>query len=227
VGDQLFEELRVAISERDGDAVAIAERIVAEDGNAQAAIEVSTEAIREIGEKFETGELYLPDLMIAGREMEQVMAILKPHVRGTDGATSGGRVLIGTVSGDIHDIGKNLVATMLTVAGFDVIDLGINVTSMDFIKATQKESPDVIALSSLMTTSLPYQEEVLAFLNELGVRDQHYVIVGGGPVTPEFAGTLGADGWAQNAAMAVTLCNTLIKSEEPPASRTVVLGDSV
>ena len=101
-----------------------------------------------------------------------------------------GAVVFGTVSGDLHDIGKNLVATLLAVGGFEIIDLGVNVSPLEFIKAAREQKADILALSSLMTNSLPYQKEVIDLLTEMGQRGNYYVIVGGGPVTPEFAGRL-------------------------------------
>jgi len=200
----------------------IAEQIVASDGDIQQAIDTASAAIREIGRKFETGEVFLPDLMIAGKKMESCMAVFKPHLEVDQDKSVGGRIVIGSVTGDIHDIGKNLVATMLSVGGFEVVDLGVGVGAMDFIKAAKKERADIIALSSLMTTTLPYQKEVLDLLTEMGVRDNYFVVVGGGPVTPEFATEVGADGWAENAALAVSLCTTLMTSGDAPATKTVL-----
>jgi methylmalonyl-CoA mutase cobalamin-binding domain/chain len=131
--------------------------------------------------------------------------------------------VIGSVAGDIHDIGKNLVATMLSVGGFEVVDLGVGVPAMEFVRAAKKERADIIALSSLMTTTLPYQREVLDLLSEMGLRENYFVVVGGGPVTPDFAVDAGADGWAENAALAVTLCTTLMTSGKKPGVETVVV----
>jgi methylmalonyl-CoA mutase cobalamin-binding domain/chain len=221
----LVNQLREAVLGDAGqDEVAeIAEQIVASDIEIQDAIDTASAAIREIGEKFETGEVFLPDLMIAGKKMERCMAVLKPHIEIDGPASAGGRIVIGSVMGDIHDIGKNLVATMLSVGGFEVVDLGVGVPAMDFVKAAKKERADIIALSSLMTTTLPYQKEVLDLLSEMGLRDKYFVVVGGGPVTPEFATDVGADGWAENAALAVSLCTTLMASGESPPVKTIVV----
>jgi methylmalonyl-CoA mutase cobalamin-binding domain/chain len=200
----------------------IAEQIVAEGIDIQAAIDTASAAIREIGEKFETGEVFLPDLMIAGKKMERCMAVFKPQLEVERRTSTGARIVIGSVMGDIHDIGKNLVATMLSVGGFEVVDLGVGVPAMEFVKAAKKERADIIALSSLMTTTLPYQREVLDLLREMGLREKYFVVVGGGPVTPEFATEIGADGWAENAALAVSLCTTLMTSGKTPPVETVV-----
>jgi trimethylamine corrinoid protein len=221
---ELLNQLREALA---GDAsqervADIAEQIVAEGIDIQVAIDAASAAIREIGEKFETGEVFLPDLMIAGKKMERAMAVFRPHLEVERQAGAGGRIVIGTVKGDIHDIGKNLVATMLSVGGFEVIDLGVGVPAMEFVKAARKERADIIALSSLMTTTLPYQREVLDLLREMGQRDKYFVVVGGGPVTADFAVDVGADGWAENAALAVSLCTTLMMSGKIPPVETVV-----
>jgi trimethylamine corrinoid protein len=221
---ELLNELRDALA---GDASSeevsdIADRIVAQDVEIQKAIKTASQAIREVGQKFETGEVFLPDLMIAGKKMERCMAVFRPHIEIDDESSAGGRIVIGSVTGDIHDIGKNLVSTMLSVGGFEVVDLGVDVPAMEFIKAAKKEGADVIALSSLMTTTLPYQREVLDLLREMGLRDKYFVVIGGGPVTPEFAQDVGADGFAENAALAVSLCTTLMTSGKPPAVETVV-----
>jgi methylmalonyl-CoA mutase cobalamin-binding domain/chain len=221
---ELLNELRDALA---GDASSeevsdIADRIVAQHVEIQKAIKTASQAIREVGQKFETGEAFLPDLMIAGKKMERCMAVFRPHIEIDDESSAGGRIVIGSVTGDIHDIGKNLVSTMLSVGGFEVVDLGVDVPAMEFIKAAKKEGADVIALSSLMTTTLPYQREVLDLLREMGLRDKYFVVIGGGPVTPEFAQDVGADGFAENAALAVSLCTTLMTSGKPPAVETVV-----
>ncbi len=222
---ELLNQLREALQGDAGqnEVAEIAEQIVTSDIQIQDAIDTASAAIRGIGEKFETGEVFLPDLMIAGKKMERCMAVLKPHIEIEGQADAGGRIVIGSVTGDIHDIGKNLVATMLSVGGFEVVDLGVGVPAMDFVKAAKKERADIIALSSLMTTTLPYQKEVLDLLSEMGLRDKYFVVVGGGPVTPEFATEVGADGWAENAALAVSLCTTLMASGDTPPVKTVVL----
>ncbi len=200
----------------------ITERLTAGDANVLAAIDVATEAMEEIGDKFAAFEIFLPDLMIAGEKMKRCMDILQPHIQASGERKASGRVVLGTVSGDLHAIGKNLVATMLTVGGFEVTDLGINVSPLDFVKAAREQRADVVALSSLMTASLPYQKEVIDLLSEMGQRENYYIIVGGGPVTPEFATQIGADGWAENAAQAVGLCNQLIESGKTPPVETVI-----
>jgi methylmalonyl-CoA mutase cobalamin-binding domain/chain len=211
VGDATYEDVQ-----------AITERLVDQGVDVLAAIDVATEAMQEIGDRFAAFEIFLPDLMIAGEKMKRCMGILQPHIQATGREKASGRVVLGTVSGDLHDIGKNLVATMLTVGGFRVTDLGVNVSPLEFVKAAREQQANILALSSLMTASLPYQKEVIDLLTEMGQRGSYYVIVGGGPVTPEFARQIGADGWAENAAQAVGLCNELITSGKAPGAQTLV-----
>ena len=221
----LLEELRAAlVGDADYDEVtSLTEQIIAQGADPLSAIEVASDAMREIGDLFAAFEIFLPDLMIAGEKMKRCMALLQPHIKGAGGAVGGGKVLIGTVSGDRHDIGKNLVATLLAVGGFDVVDLGVNVPPLEFVKAGRDQRATILALSSLMTASLPYQKEVIDLLKEMGLRERHYVIVGGGPVTPEFAARIGADGWASNAAQAVTLCKQLVASGQTPPVPTMIM----
>jgi len=211
VGDASYEEV-----------TEITNRLITAGVDPLEAIDVASEAMEEVGERFEAFEIFLPDLMIAGEKMKQCMKLLQPQITVSGRQKGGGRVVLGTVSGDLHDIGKNLVATMLTVGGFEITDLGVNVAPLEFVKAAREQQADIVALSSLMTASLPYQREVIDLLTEMGQRDRYYVIVGGGPVTPDFAGAIGADGWAENAAKAVGLCKSLMASGQTPPVNTVI-----
>jgi methylmalonyl-CoA mutase cobalamin-binding domain/chain len=195
------------------------------DYDALEAIRVATKAINEIGDKFGCGELFLPDLMRAGEAMKQCMKVLSAHLDAEGQAKKKGTVIIGAVSGDIHDIGKNLVGTMLSVHGFDVVDLGVDVPPIEIAEAAERENAKFIALSSLMTTSMPYQRDVIDVLNEMGLRDQFFVVVGGGPVTPEFAQDIGADGWGSSAVTAVRVCDQLLESGEKPSSVKTILAE--
>jgi methylmalonyl-CoA mutase cobalamin-binding domain/chain len=223
---QLLVQLREALlsdASSYDDVVEITERLLAEGIDPLKAVDVASDAMGDVGERFEAFEIFLPDLMIAGEKMKLCMNVLQPHIQATGQVQAGGRVVLGTVSGDLHDIGKNLVATLLTVAGFQVSDLGVNVSPLDFVKSAREQAADIIALSSLMTASLPYQKEVIDLLTEMGQRSKYYVIVGGGPVTAEFAVQIGSDGWAENAATAVRLCKDLIESDRAPATDTVIV----
>jgi trimethylamine corrinoid protein len=223
--EQLHEQLYQSILEYDGATAAqTAQTIIDRGFDVMEAIAVATRAVGEIGDKFETGELFLPDLMRAGEAMKQCMKVLSARLEAEGTTKKKGKVVIAAVSGDIHDIGKNLVATMLSVHGYDVIDLGVNVAPLAIVDAAERDQATFIALSSLMTTSMPYQRDVLEVLTEMGLRHKFYVVVGGGPVTLEFARDIGADGWGLNAVSAVHVCDQLLQAgQTPPVSKTVLV----
>ena len=165
----------------------------------------------DIGEQFARLELFLPDLVMAADVAKAVKDEIRAHLLSSSAeATAAAKVVIGTVQGDVHDIGKNIVATLLEVNGFEVFDLGNDVKPFDFIETAKKEKADIIAMSSLLTTSMPYMVDTLKNLNGLGVRDQFKVIVGGGPVSEDWAKEIGADGYSNDANEAVELCKKLM-----------------
>jgi len=166
-------------------------------------------AMTEVGRLFEEGEYFVPEMLIAARAMQAGLTILRPALAAAD-VQPKGRVAIGTVKGDLHDIGKNLVAMMLEGAGYDVLDLGVDVAPEKYLEVVQNESVDVIALSALLTTTMPSMKETLKVLIDAGVRDQIKVIVGGAPVTDEYAQQIGADGYSPDASQAVKLANLLL-----------------
>lgn len=173
--------------------------------------------LRIIGERFQQLEAFLPDLMLAGDAMKACTSVLVPHVSQEQmGGISLGKVVIGTVSGDVHDIGKNMVANLLTVSGFEVYDLGINVPAKKFIERAEEAKASVIALSALLTQTAYYQREVISYLRDMGLRDKYYVVVGGGPVTPEWAIEIGADGYGRTAVGAIELLKRLVTEGAPP-----------
>lgn len=179
------------------------------------AINALTEAVRGVGNAFGRGELWLPDLFGAAEAMKSAMPILEEEIR-KRGMTrkSLGAVVIGTVFGDIHDIGKTMVATVLTAEGFSVHDLGVNVTTEQFVEAVKEHKADVLAMSSLLTTSALEQQKVIEILNKEGLRDKVKVMVGGGAITEEFAKEIGADGYESAAPGAAELAKKLIGVEE-------------
>lgn len=223
--EQLHEQLYQSILDYDGPAAAQTAQAIVDSGfDVMEAIEVATRAVHEIGDEFERGELFLPHLMRAGEAMKKCMKVLSAHLDAKGAAKKKGKVVIAAVSGDIHDIGKNLVATMLSVHGYDVVDLGVNVTPLAIVDTAERDKATFIALSSLMTTSMPYQRDVLEVLNEMGLRDKFYVVVGGGPVTPEFARDIGADGWGESAVAAVRVCDQLLQAgQTPPVPETILV----
>ncbi len=162
----------------------------------------------DIGDKFSKLEIFLPDLIMSADVAKAVKDVIRENLMATSGAgaESAGKVVIGTVQGDVHDIGKNIVATLLEVNGYEVFDLGNDVAPYSFIETAKREKADIIALSSLLTTSMPYMVDLIKTLNGLGTRDQYKVIVGGGPVSAEWAESIGADGYSNDANEAVALC---------------------
>ena len=155
-----------------------------------------------VGEEFGRREVFLPDVLLAARAMHAGMEILKPHLA-NDGVPPAGRVVLGTVQGDLHDIGKNLVGILLRGAGFDVIDLGTNVPAERFLEAAERSGAGVVGLSALLTTTMPRMAEVVSLVRERGLAGRVKVIVGGAPVTRAFAVEIGADAWGFDAESAV------------------------
>jgi len=164
-----------------------------------------------VGKRFEQGDAFLPELLMAADTFNVAMEILKPVIVAQKREVAkAGKVLVGTVKGDIHHIGKDIVVTILETRGFDVVDMGVDVPSLIFIEEAQKTKADGIALSSVMTTTMPAQREVIEILKEKKLRDKYFVIVGGGPVTQKWADDIGADGYGQTAVDAVELATKLI-----------------
>jgi 5-methyltetrahydrofolate--homocysteine methyltransferase len=162
-----------------------------------------------VGDKFGAGEIYIPEMLIAARAMKTGMEVLKPLMVGKEVNTLA-KVVVGTVKGDMHDIGKNLVAIMLEGGGFEVVDLGINVPVEKFIDAVQQHQPQFIALSALLTTTMKQMEMVIAALEEAGLRQGVSVFVGGAPVSQGFADEIGADGYGANAGQAVESMKSML-----------------
>lgn len=171
-----------------------------------------TSAMEEVGRRFENGEYYIPEMLIAARAMHGGMEVLKPHLAKAK-AEPLGKIVIGTVRGDLHDIGKNLVGMLMEGAGFEVVDLGVDVYPEKFIEAIREHRPDFVGLSALITTTMPAMRTTINQFKDAGIRDQTIVMVGGAPVNQAFADEIGADIYASNAASAArkateTLRNT-------------------
>ena len=160
------------------------------------------EGMRIVGEDFRDGILFVPEVLLSANAMKGGMAILKPLLVET-GAPRVGKMVIGTVKGDIHDIGKNLVGMMMEGAGFEVIDLGINNAVESYLEAMESEKPDILGMSALLTTTMPYMKVVIDTLVEQGIRDDYIVLVGGAPLNEEFGKAIGADAYCRDAAVAV------------------------
>lgn len=204
-------KLTEAISTGDAKAaVAITQQALAENTDPQELVtNYMIPAMDEMGRRFETGDCFVPELLIAARAMKASLALIRPLLAAR-GAEPAGRILIGTIKGDLHDIGKNLVASMLEGAGFDVVDMGVDVGPEKILAALQVKKADVVALSALLTTTMPYMRTVIDELKKAGVREQIKVIVGGAPVTQRFADEIGADGYSDNANGAVSLARRLV-----------------
>jgi len=167
-------------------------------------------SLEEVGARFERGDFFVPEMLIAGRAMSGALEVLRPLLAQT-GAETVGTFLMGTVKGDVHDIGKNLVNIMLEGAGFHVIDLGVQVAPEKFIAAIQEHSPDIVGFSAFLTTTMPMFKANMNALEKAGLRDSVIVMVGGAPVTQEYADAVGADGYAADASTAVRRAKELIE----------------
>lgn len=213
--EQLFKKIAEAIRYGNKEEIdKLADEVIANKVNPLDAIQKGgIVGLDELGKDFENLEAFLPELMAGGEAMKLLINKLTPYLEEGKSALSG-TVVIGTVKGDLHDIGKNLVATTLSVNGFNVIDLGVDVNTNKFIEEAANNNADIVALSSLLTTSAYYMQEFINRLKEDGIRSNYKVIVGGGPIEPEWAKEIGADGYARTAVGAVKVCKELMKSEK-------------
>jgi methylmalonyl-CoA mutase cobalamin-binding domain/chain len=167
-------------------------------------------SLEEVGARFERGDFFVPEMLIAGKAMAGALEILRPLLAET-GAETIGRVVMGTVKGDVHDIGKNLVNIMFEGAGFEVIDLGVQVAPEKFVDAVRTHKPDIVGFSAFLTTTMPMFKANINALTKAGLREQVIVMVGGAPVTQEYADVVGADGYAADASAAVVKAKELIR----------------
>jgi 5-methyltetrahydrofolate--homocysteine methyltransferase len=166
-------------------------------------------AMEEVGRLFEAGEKFVPEMLISARAMQTAMRLLRPRLTSAN-VQSLGKVVVGTVAGDLHDIGKNLVAMMLEGSGFEVIDLGTDVTPQKFVDAVKQHAPQVIGMSALLTTTMPSMGATIEALKEAGLREQVKVMIGGAPITQDFADKIGADGFAPDASSASRKAKSLL-----------------
>jgi methanogenic corrinoid protein MtbC1 len=209
---EILKTLKKAVLEYDAAAAErLAKRAMEEGIDPLDALAAMTEAIKEVGEGFGRGDLWLPDLTGAATAMERALPVVEEAIKSSGKARDSlGVVVIGTVFGDIHTIGKGMVGTMLTAEGFEVHDLGINVSAETFVAAVKEYKPDILAMSALLTTTAPEAMKVIDALKEEGVRDKFKVMVGGGAITEGFAKTIGADGYDPTAPGAVDVAKTLL-----------------
>jgi corrinoid protein of di/trimethylamine methyltransferase len=213
----LFEDLKRTIEEFESDrAKEIANELLKAKVDPLKVInEVLSPTMEQIGEKFDKMEIFLPELMGAAEAMQVATSVLMEHLKESsiERPKTKGKVVLGTVHGDIHEIGKNIAKIMLEVSGFEVIDLGKDVPSMQFIEKAEEANADVIALSALMTTTMSSQKEVIELLEALGKRKDYIVIIGGAPTSEAWQKEIGADGWAETAGGAGKLTTRLIKEK--------------
>ena len=210
--EALYERLATAVFELDEDlAKSLSEQVLADDHDAWNAIEKGLlEGVNRAGKLFDEEEYFVPELLIAADAMYAGLAILRPHIKPAQNTGRSLKVVIGVVQGDTHDIGKNLVRIMLEVAGFDVVDLGRDVPPLRFVEKAIEIEADLIALSTLMTTTMERMADVVLLLEARSVRDRIKVIVGGSPLSQKFSDRIGADGYAPKANQAVQLAKRLV-----------------
>ncbi len=165
--------------------------------------------LEQIGERFKTGDVFIPEVLLSARAMNSAMEILEPHLAEKEKDASE-KILIGTVQGDMHDIGKNMVSIMLRGVGFEVKDIGINVDKEEFVRQVKEYKPHILALSALLTTTMPEMKNVIEALKAEGIREGLKIIVGGAPVNLRYAEEIGADGYASDAGEAVTVAKSLL-----------------
>ena len=198
-----LEEVSVLITKGKAKLIGAAVQEALDDGcKATAVLDTMIDAMGVVGEQFKNNEIFVPEMLVAARAMKKGVEVLKPHLSGGS-ASVAGKVIIGTVAGDLHDIGKNLVAMMIESAGFEVIDLGVDVPADKFVEAV-RENPDVkiVGLSALLTTTMPAMKNTVEVLNAADFRGSIKVMVGGAPITQEFADEIGADAYTADAASA-------------------------
>jgi corrinoid protein of di/trimethylamine methyltransferase len=210
--EELFAAMRQSVIDGDADAaVALAEQALEQGIDPLTAIdEAYVPGIRYVGEQFRCGDLFLPDMMLAARAMQRAVTVLEPEMLARSSQRKVlGRVVLGTVKGDIHEIGKNLVAMMLTANGFEVHDLGVDVAPERFVEKAKEVDATMVGVSALLTTTMTGQRAVVQALADAGLRERVKVIVGGAPVTSAWATEIGADGYGEDAVGAVTLAREL------------------
>ncbi|SJZ69225.1 corrinoid protein [Selenihalanaerobacter shriftii] len=207
-----FEEIAEAVIEGSVDEVAdLAQGLV--DGGAEPGEIIKqglVEGMDVVGARFKKNEMFVPEVLISAKAMHAGMDIVKPLLADED-ESSAGTVIIGTVEGDLHDIGKNLVAMMLEGAGFEVVDLGVDIPADKFVEAVKEHQPEVVGMSALLTTTMPAMEETIAALEEAGIRDQVKIMVGGAPVTEEFSNEIGADAYAPDGSTSTDLAREFVQ----------------
>jgi len=214
MGSELFDQMKNSIMDGDEDlAVELAKQALQEDMDLTMAMnEGFLKGIQEVGELYQAGEYFLPELVCSADAMKAALEILTPALKESSfaGEMSKGRIVLATVEGDVHDIGKKIVAAMLTAAGYEICDLGTDVPTEKVLQEVMDQKPEVLGLSAMLTTTMQEQKSILEKLEENGMKDQIKVIVGGAPVSSRWAENIGADGYSDSAMEAVKLVNRLL-----------------
>ena len=223
-----IKRLRESIISGDEEAARAAARAALDalgDGNPmELIVEAIQPALETIGEEFRSEAIFLPELILSGDAAQAATDVILPMLSGGAGVQIG-IVIIGSPKGDLHDIGKNIVGALLKAYGYRVVDLGVDVTPNEFVKAAEREKADIIAVSTLLSTCLPYQREIIRLLCDMQARGRFFVVCGGGPVTPEWVREIGADGYGREATDAIELCRRLLEgSGVPPLTQPVIVG---
>ena len=217
---EAFEKMSEAVQEGDTETLTSAINDVINDTDPLEIIQAGMmPGLKKIGEAFGAGEIFLPEMLMATEAFQEGMKVIEPKLLETgQEVKSAGKVVFGTVITDIHEIGKNIVITLMQTHGFKVNDLGANVSPTTFVNEAEKANADIIAMSSLMTTTMTYQRDVINYLKERGLRDKYIALVGGGPVNAEWAEQIGADGTSDSAVGAVQIAEKLIAQKKGGAS---------
>jgi len=212
---EILEKLTNAVVAGDGEACkkAANEALSAGLDPYTALMEGCAKGMEVMSKRYDNGEAFVPEILLSADAMNGAIEILKPHVK-FDKSRVPGKVVIGVMEGDVHDIGKNIVRILLEVVGFTVVDLGRDVPGNQFVDTIREEKPDIVALSALMTTSMMGMPELVGLLAQSRMRADVKVIIGGGPITPEFAEKIGADGYGKNAPEAVRVCNKIMQAKK-------------
>jgi len=206
--------VKAVVDGLEDEAIAATKQVIEEKIAVDQIVEALTGGMREVGEQFALMEIFLPEMMLAARAMKAVLAALEPEMKAqSTEIEQKGVVVIAVVEGDMHEIGKDIVISLLEVSGFEVHDMGINVNALDIINEAAKVKADIIGVSALMTTTMPQQKDLIEILIEKGMRDQFHVILGGAPVTAEWVEEVGADSWGENAAVSVQILEKAMKEK--------------
>ena len=208
--EELFSDMKTALVEFDVDLLKVKVQEALDQGvYAEEVISVLSEGMDVVGERYQTGEYFVTSLIIAGETMKEALEVLEPHLSGQGGAKRG-KIVMATVAGDIHDIGKNIFTTLMGTAGFEVIDLGVDVSAETIVAAVREQSPDILGLSALLTTNLEQFPVIVEMLEKEGLRSMVKIVVGGATVTDEFAKGAGVDALAKSAVEGVNICKAWV-----------------